>query len=147
MKNTSYELQFGRPPKVSHFLGYVFHSHAYCVLNLETNQVVETYEVTFNEIMPCSSPIFECVGDQEIGESIFVEEEQEDVDWGDTELTPPAAPLEPAMSTSAHSPDPSSSTTWGPCEQPPQPTSAAPKEAPAAVEGEVTSSREAPRHI
>ena len=75
------------------FLGYASHSHAYRVLNLETNRVVETCEVTFDETMPCSSPAFECVGDQEIGESIFVEEEQEDADWGDPESTPPAAPL------------------------------------------------------
>ena len=61
------------------FLGYASHSHAYRVLNLETNRVVETCEVTFDETMPCSTPIFDCVGDQEIGESIFVEE-QEDAD-------------------------------------------------------------------
>jgi hypothetical protein len=59
----------------------------------------------------------------------------------------PFTPLEPATSTLAHDPNPSSSTTWGPYEQPPQPTPAAPKEVPAAVEGEVTSLREAPRHI
>jgi hypothetical protein len=40
-----------------------------------------------------------------------VEEEQEDADWGDPELTPPAAPLEPATSTSTHGPDPSTFTT------------------------------------
>ena len=108
---------------------------------------METCEVTFDETMPCSSHVFECAGDQEIGESIFVEEEQEDADWGDPEPTPPAAPLEPAMSTSALGPDPSYSTTWGLFEQPPQPTLAAPEEAPAAVEGEATSSREAPQHI
>jgi hypothetical protein len=51
------------------------------------------------------------------------------------------------MTTLAHSPDPSSSMTWGPHELPPQPTLAAPKEAPAAIEGETTSLREAPRHI
>jgi hypothetical protein len=79
---------------------------------------VETCEVTFNETMPSSSPIFECAGDQEIGESIFVEE-QENADWGDPEPTPSVAPLEPMMSTSTHGPDPSSSTTWGPCEQSP----------------------------
>ena len=87
---------------------------------------METCEVTFDETMPCSSHVFECAGDQEIGESIFVEEEQEEADWGDHELTPPAAPLKPVMSTSAHGPDLSSSTTWGLCEQPPQPTSATP---------------------
>ena len=90
MKKTSYELRFGRPPKVSHFrvlgckcfileqdnldkfesrssdgifLGYASHSHAYHVLSLETNQVVETCEVTFDETMPCSSPVFESVSD------------------------------------------------------------------------------------
>jgi hypothetical protein len=107
---------------------------------------VETCEVTFDETMPCSTPVFDCASDQEIGESIF-EEEQEDADWGDPKPAPPAAPPEPVTSTLAHGPDPSSSTTWGPCEQPPQPTSATPEEALAAVEGEATSSREAPWHI
>jgi hypothetical protein len=73
--------------------------------------------------------------------------EEEDVDWGDPEPTPPAAPLEYVMTTSAHGPDLSSSTTWGPFEQPPQPTTAAPQEAPATIEGEMTSSMGAPRHI
>jgi hypothetical protein len=45
------------------FLGYASHSHAYRVLNLEANRVVETCEATFDKIMPCSSPIFECAGD------------------------------------------------------------------------------------
>ena len=143
MKKTSYELRFGRPPKVSHFrvfgckcfilkqgnldkfesrssdgifLGYASHSRAYRVLNLETNRVVETYEVTFDETIPCATPIFERVGEDELGESIFVEEEQEDADWGDPKPTPPSAPLEPTMTTSAHGPDPSTSTTWGPFE-------------------------------
>ena len=128
-------------------LGYASHSHAYRVLNLETNRVVETCDVTFDETIPCSTPVFDCAGDQEIGESIFVEEEQEDADWGDPELTPSAAPLEPTTSTLAHSPDLSSSSTLGPCEQPPQPAWAGPEEALATVEGEVTSSRGAPWHI
>jgi hypothetical protein len=41
---------------------------------------METYEVTFDETMPCSVSIFESVGNQEIGESIFVEENEEDAD-------------------------------------------------------------------
>ena len=57
------------------FLGYASHFDAYCVLNLETNRIMETCEVTFDKTMPCSIPIFDCAGDQEIGESIFVEEE------------------------------------------------------------------------
>ena len=120
MKKTSYELQFGRTPKVSYFrvfgckcfilkqgnldkfecrsldgifLGYALHSHAYRVLNLETNRVVETCEVTFDETMPCTTPVFGCAGEQELGESIFMEEEQEDADWDDPEPFPPAAPV------------------------------------------------------
>ena len=62
-------------------------------------------------------------------------EEQEDSYWGDPELTPPAAPLKLALTTLAHGPDPSTSTTWGPYEQLPQPTSAALEQAPTVVEG------------
>jgi hypothetical protein len=107
MKKTSYELCFGQAPMVSHFrvfgckcfilkqgdldkfesrssdgifLGYASHSRAYRMLNLKTNQLVETCEVTFDETMPCSTPVFECACDQKIGESIFMEEEQDDAD-------------------------------------------------------------------
>jgi hypothetical protein len=45
------------------FLVYAPHSHAYRVLNLEINRVVETCEVTFDETMPCSIPIFKSAGD------------------------------------------------------------------------------------
>jgi hypothetical protein len=76
-KKTYYELMHGHIAKVSHFhvfgckcfilkkgkkldkfearsvdgifFGYAFHSKAYRVLNLETNQIVETCEVTFDE--------------------------------------------------------------------------------------------------
>lgn len=114
------------------------------MLNLETNRVMETCEVTFDETTPCSSPVFECAGVQEMGESIFVEEEQDDADWGDPEPTPPAAPLDPATTTTVRGPDPSSSTSWGPNDQFP---SLAPEGAPATAEGEATSSRTAPLHI
>ena len=53
---------------------------------------METCEVTFDETIPCATFVFERAGEDELGESIFVEEEQEDVDWGDPELTPLAAP-------------------------------------------------------
>ena len=78
---------------------------------------METCEVTFDETIPCAIPVFERAGEDELSESIFVGEEQEDVDWGDPELTPPAAPLKPVMTTSAHGPDPSTSTSWGLFEQ------------------------------
>jgi hypothetical protein len=59
------------------FFGYASHSRAYRVLNLETNQIVETCEVTFDETQPCSQLVFECAGDDELGEEIFQEEEHE----------------------------------------------------------------------
>jgi hypothetical protein len=101
------------------FLGYASHSHAYRVLNLETNRVIETCEVTFDETMPCSVPVFESIGDQEIGESIFIEENEEDADWEDAELTSLAVLVESMTTTLAHGLDPSSSTTWGPHGPPP----------------------------
>ena len=128
------------------FLGYALRSRAYRVFNLETNRVVETVEVTFDETMPCSSSALECVGKEEMGESIFVEE-QDDEPWGVSDTPPLAAPVDPATSTSAHGPDLTSSTTWGPMEQLLEAEPTVPEEAPAAVKGEATSSREAPRHI
>jgi prophage DNA circulation protein len=45
------------------------------LLNLETNQIVETCEVTFDETQPRSQLVFECAGDDELGEEIFQKEE------------------------------------------------------------------------
>ena len=50
------------------------------MLNFETNRVMETCEVTFDETMPCPSSVFECAGSEELGESIFVEDKQDDAD-------------------------------------------------------------------
>ena len=49
-------------------------------LTLKLTKGMETCEVTFDETMPCSSHVFECAGDQEIGENFFVEEDEEGVD-------------------------------------------------------------------
>jgi archaellin len=45
------------------------------VFNLETNTVVESYDVTFDETAPFPHDVFECAGDKEIEESIFVYED------------------------------------------------------------------------
>jgi hypothetical protein len=101
LNKTSNELWFGRPLKVSHFrvfgcrcfvlkygnldkfesqtsngvfLGYALHSRAHHVLNLETNCVMETYEVTFNDTAPCPSLVFEPAGPDQMGQTIYVEE-------------------------------------------------------------------------
>jgi hypothetical protein len=98
---TPFELCFGRKPSVSHFrpfgckcfvlkrgnldkfesrsfdgilLGYTPHGSSYRVYNLETNTVVESYDVTFDETAPCPHGVVECAGDKEMEESIFVDE-------------------------------------------------------------------------
>jgi hypothetical protein len=56
-------------------LGYTPHGRSYRVFNLENNTVVESCDVTFDETAPCRCDVFECVGDKEMEESIFVDEE------------------------------------------------------------------------
>jgi hypothetical protein len=41
------------------------------MINLETIQIVETCEVPFDETQPRSQLVFECAGDDELGEEIF----------------------------------------------------------------------------
>jgi hypothetical protein len=55
-------------------LGYTYHDRSYRVFNLETNTVVGSYNVTFDEIAHCPRDIFECPGDKEMEKSIFVDE-------------------------------------------------------------------------
>jgi hypothetical protein len=96
-----FEFCFGRKPSVSHFMPfgckcfvlkfgnldksescsfddilfeYTPHDRSYRVYNFETNTVVESYDVTFDETAPCPHGVFECAGDKEIEESIFVDE-------------------------------------------------------------------------
>jgi hypothetical protein len=90
---TLFEFCFGRKPSVSHFrpfgckcfvlkcgnldksetrsfdgilLGYTPHSRTYRVYNFETNTVVESCDVTFDETAPCPHGVIECAGDKEI---------------------------------------------------------------------------------
>jgi hypothetical protein len=99
---TPFELYFGRKSSVSHLrpfgckcfvlkhgnlnkfesrssdgilLAYTPHDRSYRVFSLETNTIVESYDVTFNETIPCPCDVFECVGDKEMDESIYVDEE------------------------------------------------------------------------
>jgi hypothetical protein len=53
------------------FFGYASHSRAYRLLNLETNQIVENCEVTFDEPQPRSQLVFECAECDELGEKMF----------------------------------------------------------------------------
>jgi hypothetical protein len=56
-------------------LGYTPHGKSYRVFNLETNTVVESYDMTFYETAPCPHDVFECASDKEMEESTFVYEE------------------------------------------------------------------------
>jgi hypothetical protein len=83
--------------------GYTSHGISYRIFNLETNTVVELYDVTFDETAPCPRDVFECAGDKEMEKCIFVDEELQDFDGDeDDPLRPstsspkfvPASPLE-----------------------------------------------------
>jgi hypothetical protein len=98
---TPFELRFSRKPSVSHFrpfeckcfvlkcenlnkfeslsfdgifLGYTPHGRSYRVYSFETNTIIESCDVTFDETTPCPRGVFECAGDKEIEEIIFVDE-------------------------------------------------------------------------
>jgi hypothetical protein len=57
---------------------------------------MDTCEVTFYETTPSPSPVFEPAGPDNMGKTIFVEDEHTDADWGDPEITPLVVPVEPA---------------------------------------------------
>jgi hypothetical protein len=164
LNKTCNELMHGRAPRVSHFwafgcrcfilkkgrldkfesrssdeifFGYASHSRAFYVLNLDTNLVVETCEVTFDETQPCNSSIFECAGDEEVCEKIF---EGEENDAGEDDGDDGEAPV-------THVPSPSTTTTT--VQDGPSPTlpTILQDQVEAAAEGEVVSRREALRRV
>jgi hypothetical protein len=104
------------------------------VLNLETNQIVETCEVTFDETQPCSQLVFECAGEDELGEEIFQVEEHELGDDEDVGVVPPAE----------HVPTTSTIVVDGPC---PTPRKTNQNQGEAAVKVELASRREPPRRV
>jgi hypothetical protein len=131
---TPFELYFRRKPSVSHLrpfsckcfvlkcdnldkfdshssdgilLRYTPHGRSYRVFNLETNTIVESCDVTFNETAPCPRDVFECAGDNEMEESIFVYEELQrfDRDKDETLLPSTSSPeLVPASTLEAEAP-------------------------------------------
>jgi hypothetical protein len=102
-----FELHFGRKPSISHLrpfgcrrfalkcgnldkfehrssdimlLGYTPHDRSYIVFNLETNTIIESCDMIFNETIPYPHDVFECAGDKKMEENIFVDEELESFD-------------------------------------------------------------------
>jgi hypothetical protein len=75
-------------------LGYTPHVRSYRVFNLETNTVVESCDMTFNETAPYPRDVFKCVGDKKREENIFVDDDLYGVDGDEDE------PLFPSTSSS-----------------------------------------------
>jgi hypothetical protein len=66
-------------------LAYTPHGISYRVFNLETNTVVELCDVTFDKTAPYPHDVFECIGDKEMEENIFVDEELQSFDHDEDE--------------------------------------------------------------
>jgi hypothetical protein len=95
---------------------------------------VETCEVTFDETQPRSQLVFECAGDDELGEEIFQEEKHEHGDDEDGGVVPPAEHVHTTSTTVVDDPSPT-------------PTTMNHDQGEATVEGEVASRREPPRRV
>jgi hypothetical protein len=106
------------------------------VFNLETNTIVESYDVTIDETTSCSHDAFGCVDEKEIEESIFIHDGLQGID-GDKE-----EPLLPSTSS------PRSVPTVTLQAEAPQATTSSKVEVEASrVEGEIISEQGAPSHI
>jgi hypothetical protein len=93
-------------------LGYTPHGRSYQVYNFETNTVVESCDVTFDETVPCPRSVFECAGDKEIEESIFVDEELHDVNGDkDEPLLPFISSPEPVPASTLEAEAPRATTS------------------------------------
>jgi hypothetical protein len=117
-------------------LGYTPHGRSYQVYNFETNTVVELCDVTFNETAPCPRGVFECAGDKEMEESIFVDERLQGIDGDEDEPLSPSTSspeLVPASTLEAEAPQATTSST-------------AVVEV-SRVEGKIVSEQRAPSHI
>jgi hypothetical protein len=115
-------------------LGYTPHGRSYRVYNVETNTVVESCDVIFDETAPCPHGVFECAGDKKMEESIFVDEGLQGVDDDEDEpLLPSTSSPELASTLEAEASQASTSST-------------AAVEA-SRVEGEIVSEPGAPSHI
>jgi hypothetical protein len=119
------------------FLGYTPHDSSYRVLNLETNTVVELCDVTFDETAPCPHDVFKNIGDKEMEESIFIDEELQGLEGGEDEHIAPASTLShvliPAFTLEAEASQDATSSSAGVHAL--------------GIEGEINSENGAPSHI
>jgi hypothetical protein len=66
-------------------LSYTPNGRSYRVFNLETNTVIESCDVIFDETAPCPYDVFECADDKEMEQSIFVDEKLQGFDCDEDE--------------------------------------------------------------
>jgi hypothetical protein len=93
-------------------LSYTPHGRSYRVFKLETNNVVESYDVTFDETAPYPCHVFECVGDKEMEESIFANEELQGFNCDEDEpLRPSTSSLEPVLASTLEAEAPQATTS------------------------------------
>jgi hypothetical protein len=81
------------------------------VFNLETNTVVESCDVTFDETAPWLRDVFECAGDKEMEEGIFVDEGLQGIDSDeDKPLLPSTSSPEPIPTSTLEAEAPQATT-------------------------------------
>jgi hypothetical protein len=117
-------------------LGYTPHDRSYRVYSFDTNTVIESYDVTFDETASCPRGVCEHAGNKEMEESIFVDKGLQGVDGDEDE------PLLPSTSSPEHVP---ASTLEA--EAPHATISSTAAVETSRVEGEIVSERGAPSHI
>jgi hypothetical protein len=127
---STFELRFGRKPSLSHLRPFgckcfvlkcgnldKFESRSFDGIlldNVETNTVVESCDVTFDETSPCPHDVFECACDKEMDESIFIDEGLQDVDGDEDEpliLSTSSLKPVPAFTLEVEAPQATTSST------------------------------------
>jgi hypothetical protein len=117
-------------------LEYTPHGRSYRVFNLDTNSIVESCDVTFDESTPFPRDVFECVGDKKMEERIFVDEELQGFDIDeDNPLRPSTLSPKPIPTFTLEAVAPQATTTSTAAVETSQ------------VEAEAISDQGAPSHI
>jgi hypothetical protein len=117
-------------------LEYTPHGRSYRVYNFETNTVVESCDMTFNETTPCPRDVLECASVKEMEESIFVDERLQGVGGDEVEpLLPSTISLEPVPTSTLEEEATQATTSSTTAVEVSQ------------VEGEIISESDAPSHI
>jgi hypothetical protein len=93
-------------------LGYTPHGRSYRVSNLETNTIVESCDVTFDETAPCPRDVLDYAGDKEMEESIFLEEGLQGINGDEDEpLLPSTSSPKPVPASTLEAEAPQATTS------------------------------------